>query len=99
MARRSIKVRQVFAELRRAMGAEIPAGKLLRLAASLVDAARPVECRDYEHRHDDRPIFDQIPLDCAFSDGGWRVMHRESKWVGNLDEDSLIYRFKRRIAN
>jgi len=99
MTRRSIKVRQVFVELRRAMRAEIPAGELLKLAGALVDAAHRVERRDDEHRRDDPPMFDRVPLDRAFSDGGWRVMHREAKWVANLDEDPVIYRNQRHNAN
>lgn len=80
MAERSIKVREVFVELRRALGTEVPAGELLRLAAALVDAAHPVESHS-EDRRSERPAFDQVPLDRAFSDGGWRVMHRESNWI------------------
>jgi hypothetical protein len=86
MVGRSIKVRQVFVELRHALGAEIPAGELLRLAAALVDATRPIEGRD-EHQRRDRPAFDQVPLDRAFSDAGWRIMHRESNWVANAYRD------------
>ena len=59
MAGRSMKVRQVFAELRRALGAEIPAGELLGLAAALVDAAAPVECPDEHRAVPDRPASDQ----------------------------------------
>jgi hypothetical protein len=101
MAGRSIKIRQVFAELRRALGAEIPAGQLLSLAAALVAAAYPIET-DEEHRRrvGDRPTFDQAPLDRAFSDGGWRVMHREANWVATYrEEDPMIYRCQRRMAN
>src|SRR5262245_43644562 len=81
MAGRSIKVRQVFAELRRALGAEIPAGEVLRLAAALVDVAHPIEVPDEPGRPSNRPASDRMPLDRAFSDGGWRVMHRECKWL------------------
>jgi hypothetical protein len=87
MAGRSMKVRQVFAELRRALGAEIPAGELLGLAAALVDAAAPIECPDEHRSVPDRPASDQLPLDRAFSDGGWRVMHRESNWFASSYRD------------
>jgi hypothetical protein len=43
MVGRSIKVRQVFVELRPEMGAEMHAGELLRMDAALVDAAHPIE--------------------------------------------------------
>jgi hypothetical protein len=87
MASRSIKVRQVFAELRHALGTEIPAGELLRLAAALVDASNP---RDHE-ACDAGPGLarDRVPLDKAFADGGWRIMGSEPNWVTatNWDDD------------
>ena len=91
MIGRSIKVRQVFVELRSALEVTIPAGELLRLAAALVDAAHPLKGREGrdEQQHTNRSAFDQVPLDRAFSDGGWRVMHRESNWAANAywDDD------------
>jgi hypothetical protein len=81
MQGRSIKVRQVFTELRRALGSEIPAGELLRLAAALVDATTPYESRDEHRSVGPQPAFDQLPLDKAWEDGGWRIMDRESRWV------------------
>ena len=99
MAGRSMKVRQVFAEFRRAFGAEIPAGELLGLAAALVDAAAPLECPDEHRSVRDRPAFDQAPLDRAFSDGGWRIMHRESSWFPSSyrDDDPVFRAAKGRI--
>lgn len=81
MASRSIKVRQVFAELRNALGSEIPAGELLKLAAALVDASYPREPKDEHRNFVDRPAFDQVPLDKAFADGGWNIMETEPRWV------------------
>lgn len=81
MASRSIKVRQVFAELRHALGTEIPAGELLKLAAALVDASYPRETKDEHRNFVDRPAFDQVPLDKAFADGGWNIMETEPSWV------------------
>jgi hypothetical protein len=85
MAGRSMKVRRVFAELHCALGAEIPAGELLRLAAALVDVAAPIECPDEHRSVPDRPALDQVPLDRAFSDGGWRVMH--TNWFASSYQD------------
>jgi hypothetical protein len=87
MARRSIKVRQVFVELRRALGVEIPAGELLRLSATLVAATYPIESPDPDRRSGYLQAFDDAPLDRAFSDGGWRVMHREASWAANAYRD------------
>ena len=55
MAGRSIKVRKVFAELRRALGSDIPAGELLTLAAALVDATTPRERVETSMRGGHRP--------------------------------------------
>lgn len=85
---RSRKVRAVFAELRRALGEEIPAGELLRLAAALVDASYS-QVRKDEHRNlGARPTFDQVPLDEAFADGGWRIMETEPSWIVDTWDDN-----------
>jgi hypothetical protein len=84
---RAIKVRQVFAELRRAFGIEIPAGKLLRLAAQLVDATQPRDDQAKDRITVLRPGSDQLPLDKAFADGGWRMMAREHHWTPETDWD------------
>lgn len=89
MRGRSIKVRQIFAELRHALGTDIPAGELLRLAAALVDATGPIETGDTNPSVGLRPAYDQMPLDTAFADGGWRIMEREPSWVAETfwDDD------------
>jgi hypothetical protein len=81
MQNRAVKVRQVFAELRRAIGSDIPAGELLGLAAALVDATAPHESRDEHRSVGPQPACDQLPLDKAWEDGGWGIMARESRWV------------------
>ena len=87
MANRSIKVRQVFAELRQALGAEIPAGELLRLAAALVDASSPGEAKDPHQSLDPRPAYDQVPLDKAFADDGWAIMRIDPRLVADAYGD------------
>jgi hypothetical protein len=82
MKARSIKVRQVFYELRRAPGLDIPAGELLRLAAALVDATAPLEERDERGDVRPRPAVDVLPLDKAFEDDGWRILEAERRWLG-----------------
>jgi len=77
---RPLKVRRVFAELRLALGSDIPAGELLRFAAWLV--AGPIEARDEHPSIGPRPAFDQLPLDKAFMDGGWSIMANELRCAG-----------------
>ncbi len=88
MQGRALKVRRVFAELRQALGGDVPAGELLQLAAKLVNATHPQDERDYGDLASPRQTFDELPLDMAFADGGWRIMARERSCnVGQFDED------------
>lgn len=100
MQGRALKVRRVFAELRQALGSGVPAGDLLRLAAKLVDATLPPEERDNDKVVGSRPTFDELPLDKAFADGGWRIMARERRSnVGEFDEDPCIRERTRTTLN
>jgi hypothetical protein len=89
MTGRPSKVRQVYAELRRSVGATLPAIELLRLAAALVEASHAVVLDDKVSVYQPEPANDQLPLDKAFADGGWRTMERERSWVGSCywDDD------------
>lgn len=92
MANRSLKVRQIFAELRSAIGDEIPAGELLRLAAALVNtSSAPDTDEGYGESHD-RYICDQLPLDEVLFDGGWRLVATERGWFSDevLDNDPRV---------
>jgi len=82
----AFKIRQVFAELRHAVGNEIPAIELLQLAAKLVEATRPPSLRD-EKIVRLRPSIDELPLDEAFADGGWRIMARDRACTTEQVED------------
>jgi hypothetical protein len=84
MRHRALKVRQVFVELRHALGNDIPAIELLQLAAKLVHATQaPSDCDD-EKIISARPSIDELPLDQAFADGGWGIMARNRAY--NLDQ-------------
>ena len=84
MRGRAFKIRQVFAELRYAIGTEIPAIELLQLATKLVDATRATLIGDDDKIVALRPSHDQLPLDEAFADGGWRIMARDRAY--NLEQ-------------
>ena len=91
MRQRALKIRQVFAELRHALGAEIPAIELLQLAAKLVDATRAPSVRDDEKIVSMRPSIDELPLDKAFADGGWRIMARDRAYNSDQFEDDSCW--------
>jgi hypothetical protein len=89
MRGRTFKIRQVFAELRYALGNEIPATELLGLAAKLIDATREPSVRDNDGLVSARSSIDELPLDKAFADGGWRIMARDRVSDSDHFEDDL----------
>ena len=72
------KVRRVYIELRQTLGNEVPAYDLLRSAARLVDIFDDRKGHLGIRHGTPRPTFEELPLDKAFADGGWRVLARES---------------------
>jgi hypothetical protein len=87
MRGRASKVRQVFAELRYALGNEMPTIELLQLATKLVDATRMPSSGGDDKIVQLRPSHDQLPLDEAFADGGWRIMARDRLYTLEHFED------------
>jgi hypothetical protein len=88
MKGRVFKIRQVFAELRHALDNELPTIELLQLATKLVDATRAPSVRDDEKLINTRPSIDELPLDKAFADGGWRIMARDRAYtLDQFEED------------
>jgi hypothetical protein len=85
------KIRQVFAELRSALGNELPAIELLQLAAKLVDATRDSAVGSDEKIVRLRSSVDELPLDEAFADGGWRIMARDHAYSRDqFDDDPCL---------
>jgi hypothetical protein len=90
MQRPTSKLRQVYVELRRALGGTVPAGELLRLASQLVDATRSRVMSEEDLTIRCHPSFDELPLDAAFADGGWRILARERRWGIEADYDDDV---------
>jgi hypothetical protein len=90
MLNRASKLQQVYAELRRALGSQVPAVDLLRLASTLVDASKPRVVTESEVTGGPRFALDQAPLDVAFADGGWRILARERRWKTESDSEDEI---------
>jgi hypothetical protein len=87
MRGQAFKIRQVFSELRHALGKQIPAIELLQLAAKLVEATCAPSARDDEKIVSLRRSINELPLDEAFADGGWRIMTRDRAYNFDQFED------------
>ena len=77
MRGRAFKIRQVFAELRHALGNEIPAIELLQLATKLVDATRAPSVGDDDKIVSLRPSmisFRWIRHSPTAAGGSWRAI-------------------------
>jgi hypothetical protein len=79
MATRPDQVRRILAELRAALGPEVPAWELLQLAALIVQAHRQPEKLGWRGPAA-RPPFFALDVDHAFArSGGWKVVDFERR--------------------
>lgn len=74
--RKSKAVKEIYAEIRRALGSDISAAEALKLAKSLVDVVDKADEPRFELKTGGVG-FDQLTIDKVFADGGWKVMYRE----------------------
>ncbi len=81
------RVRRVYGELRRTLGDQFPSHEILRAAARLVDLFGGREGHSGIRHGTPRPTFEELPLDKAFADGGWRILSRESSQLAELFSD------------
>jgi len=85
---RSKRIRLIFFELRRALGERVGTRELLDAAKSLVD----LQADNWAHEptydlRNGRTSLDQMELDIAMSDGGWRVYSKEREIVSYAGMD------------
>lgn len=96
---RSKKLLLVYAEIRSALGSQVSAGEVLEIAERLVDLAN---YRDVIDRCGtvDFSTPGSIPLDRAFDDGGWALLHDcyASGLLGDDDPADYSWRPGRRAA-
>jgi hypothetical protein len=85
--RQPARLRTIYGELRRALGADAPAGDLLRLAHVILRAYNEegVEPDGFEEAAESRAFLLQ-PVDKAMSDGGWRVLEFELERATGPDD-------------
>jgi hypothetical protein len=94
------KIRRVYKELRDTLGSEISSYEALKSSALLVELFDDRDDTSFVRLAEARPTFDELPLDLAFADGGWRVMKRESNWVSGLySEDLQDQKVNRRLKH
>jgi len=94
---RPSRIRQLYNEIRESLGSEISSKEALQLAAHLVDVADGRDVIPFDTFRDQRATFDELPVDEAIADGGWRVFNREKDIVRSLfGGDEPSYRRKPR---
>lgn len=82
---RARQIASVYRELRGAVGPEIPAREVLACAASLVELfGGSLDAPAFELHTGGLP-FDGWATDTALSDGGWRVLARQTPFFGDYD--------------
>ena len=74
---RPVKIRLVYRELRTVLGDELSAKEALRSAALLVELFDKDDADFGASTQEQRATFDELPVDVALSDGGWRILSRE----------------------
>lgn len=92
---RPSRIKQLYREIRESLGSEISSKDALQLAAHLVDVADGRDVIPVDDLRDQRATFEELPVDEAFADGGWRVFNREKDIVRSLfGGDEPSYRRK-----
>ena len=81
------EIRKIYFELRAEIGEDVSSHELLRLADALQRLREGRELGIGLRVVEQRRTFDELGVDEALSDGGWRVMNREANWVNALYED------------
>lgn len=105
MATRPSQIRRVVAELRAALGPDVPAWELVQLAGFIVEAHRDPEKLDFREPAP-RPPFSALDVDLAFARSeGWKVLDFERR-QGMIFTDELPdsyyrtqYRLKRLLGH
>ena len=91
---RPTRIRTLYNEIRETLGSEISSKEALQLAAHLVDIVDDRDALTGADVRKQRATFEELPIDQAIADGGWKVLNRENEvinaafggeevWVGN----------------
>lgn len=75
------RIKTLYHEIRGTLGSEISSREALQLAAHLVDVVDGCDPVAGAQAFEQRPIFDELPVDQGLADGGWKVFNREREIV------------------
>jgi hypothetical protein len=91
---RPSRIKQLYHEIRETLGSEICSKEALQLAAHLVDVADGRDVLPGGLFGEQRATFDELPVDEAIADGGWRLLNRERDIVRALfdGEEAFVRR-------
>ena len=91
---RPSRIKQLYHEIRETLGSEICSKEALQLAAHLVDVADGSDALPDDLFGEQRATFDELPVDEAMADGGWRLFNRDQDIVRALfdGEDAFVRR-------
>lgn len=78
---RPTRIRQLYNEIRETVGSEISSKEALQMAAHLVDVVDDLDISSGARIQEQRATFDELPVDQAIADGGWKVLNRESEVI------------------
>ena len=94
---RPSRIKQLYREIRETLSSEICSKEALQLAAHLVDVADGRDVLLGGLFREQRATFDELPVDEAMADGGWRLFNRERDIVRALfdGEDAFVQRKSR----
>ncbi|WP_024847026.1 MULTISPECIES: hypothetical protein [unclassified Aminobacter] len=85
--KQSLLVRQIFAELRAALGPEVPTKEVARLTATIMRAYKAAQdgFPDDYGEHDESRALHYMPVDQAFRQG-WRLVRLERETFDSRDD-------------
>ena len=78
---RPTRIRTLYIEIRETLGSEITSKEALQLAAPLVDVVDDRDDSSGANILEQRATFDELPVDQAIADGGWKVLNRENELI------------------
>jgi hypothetical protein len=90
---RSSRIKQLYHEIRGTLGPEISSKEALQLAAHLIDVVDERDTVPGAQITEQRATFDELRVDQAFADGGWKVLNCEKEIVrANFGGDEVWVR-------